>query len=604
MSKLKVLPVYPKFPLTFWSFRKALEPIGKEAVMPPNGLATVLAMHPSDYFAFHRIIDMNVEPLTDAQIKSADIIETSLMIAQEDSNNDVVDRAHFYGKKVFSGGPSPTSYPERNQEADYLIQGEAELSFPIFLEDFLSGKARRIYSEKDLDVLARNKFVKLSKGSKPLLENTPVPRWDLVDLSKYGSAAIQYSRGCVWDCDFCDITQLYGRESRTKTPSQMTSELDALIREGYNGPVFIVDDNFIGNKLNVKELLPALKQWQDKNGWPFQFFTEASMNLAWPSNKEILEGMVDSGFTEVFTGIESIDEDVLTGMDKRQNFRMSPLEAVHTIQKAGLTVSAGFIIGSDGEKPDVFEKLYQFIQDAGIVIPMPGLLTAGKNTRLYNRLEKEGRLRFETNGNNTHQLGFNFEPQLDEKFLVDGYVSLLQKLFDDKNFYDRCRTLESNLGRHPDTSKANIQGMVAFGRSLKNQLFTDGGWEYFKYLAGSSLRNPKNFPEAVTNAIKLHHFKYVTKSMAQAHGYVTKTESYYYQFEQYLKELSNDYTLSDKVSQVRKKARGILRKAEKGYKQLHEDFRSDAIQRYEVLKERLNQELEKYHLPGQESISV
>ena len=358
MDKIKVLPIYPKFPETFWSFGKTIKYVGKKAVMPPTGLATVLAMLPDEKFEAQRIIDLNVEPLTDEQIKSSDIIFTSTMIIQEDSHNEVVDKARFFGKKVVAGGPFVTTYPERTS-ADYIVAGEAEVTLRPFLEDLLNSPTQRIWTEKSV---SGRSLVQLTKGRKVEITQTPLPRWDLLDLNNYSSAAIQYSRGCPFNCDFCDITKLFGREPRTKTPEQMISELDALYNSGHRGSVFIVDDNFIGNRNNVKQLLPRIAEWQQERRYPFSLFTEASMNLAWDSNEAILEGMNKAGFDFVFLGIESVDDEVLKIMHKGQNTKMSQLEAVRRIQKYGLEVSGGFIIGRDGEKTDVFDNLFNFIQ--------------------------------------------------------------------------------------------------------------------------------------------------------------------------------------------------------------------------------------------------
>ena len=369
MRKIRTLPVYPEFPETFWGYKKSLEYIGKKAVMPPTGLATVMAMLQEERFDVQKIADLNTGNLTDEQIKNSDIIFTSTMIVQEDSHDEVVDRAHFFGKKVVAGGPFVTTYPYRTA-ADYVVTGEAEVTLQPFLEDLLNGTTQRVWTEKGV---AGRGLVQLTKRGKVEITDTPLPRWDLLNLEDYSCAAIQYSRGCPFDCDFCDITKLFGKESRTKTPEQMINELNALYDSGHRGSLFIVDDNFIGNRNHVKQLLPAIAKWQRERNYPFSLFTEASMNLAWENNEDILQGMNEAGFDFVFLGIESVDNEVLKLMHKGQNTKMSQLEAVRKIQKSGLEVSGGFIIGSDGEKPNVFENLFNFIQEAGIPGSMPGL---------------------------------------------------------------------------------------------------------------------------------------------------------------------------------------------------------------------------------------
>jgi radical SAM superfamily enzyme YgiQ (UPF0313 family)/uncharacterized protein YlaN (UPF0358 family) len=591
MGKVKVLPVYPEFPYTFWSFKKAVEYMGKKAAMPPTGLATVMAMLPEKFEA-QRIIDLNVEPLTDEQIKNSDIIFTSSMIVQEDSHNEVIDRAHYFGKKVVAGGPFPTTYPDR-MDADYIVSGEAEVTLQPFLEDLLNGASNGEWTEKSV---AGRGLVQLTKRGKTEITNTPLPRWDLLNLKDYHSAAIQFSRGCPFDCDFCDITKLYGKESRTKTPEQMLREFDALYEVGHRGSVFIVDDNFIGNRNHVKELLPKMKEWQTEKGFPYSFYTEASMNLAWDANEDILKGMSDVGFNFAFLGIESVDDEVLKIMHKGQNTKMSQLEAVKKIQKAGIEVSGGFIIGSDGEKPDAFEGLYNFIQEAGIATPMPGLLTAVRGTDLYKRLDSEGRIRKESDGNNTHNLHFNFEPQLDEKFLIEGYKGLIKKLFEPKNYYDRCRVLQKNIGRFRHNDRSSLEGVVAFGKSLKNQLFAKGGIEYAKYLGGTIMRNPKNFPEAVAHAIKLDHFQTITNATLEAHEYIPHTETLYEHFLEKSKKIysKSEKDLHNRLEIISKKAGKIIRKAERKYSKLHEDFNEHAGVALNNLKNNINTLVESY----------
>jgi len=306
MKRLRILPVYPKFPLTFWSYKIAVEYLGKAAIMPPTGLATVLAMLPEDEFEIHPIVDLNVEALENEQLRWCDMVFTSTMIVQEDSHQEVIERAHQMGKKVVAGGPFPTSYPERNSSADYLVTGEAEITLGAFIEDLLAAQPRPIYTEEEVRRSGRNR-AELSRNGKPLIRSTPLPRWDLVRLDRYCSAAVQYSRGCPFDCEFCDITKLYGRDSRTKSSEQMIKEFEALHQIGFRGPLFIVDDNFIGNKTNVRQLLPVITDWQQKHKYPFNLFTEASMNLAWPGCEDILQGMIEAGFDEVFVGIESVE---------------------------------------------------------------------------------------------------------------------------------------------------------------------------------------------------------------------------------------------------------------------------------------------------------
>ena len=597
MSKIKVLPVYPEFPDTFWGYKKTMKTIGKKAVMPPTGLATALAMLPEEKFEPQRIIDLNIEPLTDHHIKNADIIFTSTMIVQEDSHNEVIEKAHFHGKPVVAGGPFPTSYPERNSTVDFIVAGEAEATLQPFLEDLVNGAPQKIYTEKDV---LRRRTIPLTKTGRVDTTYTPLPRWDLLNLNNYYSAAIQYSRGCPFDCDFCDITKLFGKEPRTKTPEQMISEFNALYKAGHRGPVFVVDDNLIGNRRNLREFLPYLIEWQRNRNYLFSLYTEASMNLAWSENKDILEGMVEAGFDQVFLGIESIDPEVLKTMQKSQNTKMPQLEAVRRIQQAGLEVTGGFIIGSDGEKPDVFDNLFNFIQESGIVVPMPGLLQVLNDTDLYKRLEKEGRLRGESRGNNTHQLSFNFKPQQDETFLIDGYKKLLEKLFSPKNYYERGRDLQRNLGPHHSLTRTNLEGLTAFGRSLRKQLFAKGGFEYARYLIETFIKNPHYFPEAVAQAIKLDHFSTITRATLEADDYIPHADSLYEQFMKRVEDIYSRYRENNdkRMRLISEMAHNLIGKAEKQYERLHKDFRSGAKNALDNLKQRVSSYVENYKHQG------
>ncbi len=592
MKRIKVLPVYPKFPLTFWSFKSSIEYLGKKATVPPTGLATVLAMLPEDKFEVERIIDLNVEPLRDWDLKNTDLVFTSTMIVQENSHNQVVERAHHFGKKVVAGGPFLTTYPEKTN-ADYIVTGEAEVTLRPFLEDLLNGRNKRIWTEEEM----RGKgTVQLTRGGKVEITSTPLPRWDLLNLKNYASVAIQYSRGCPFDCDFCDITKLFGRESRTKTPQQMEGELNSLYDSGHRGSVFIVDDNFIGNAKNVRSLLPILRNWQEKKKFPFSFYTEASMNLAWPSNSDILIGMKEAGFDFVFLGIESIDNEVLKKMNKGQNTKMSQLDAVRIIQNAGLEVSGGFIIGSDGEKPDVFKNLFNFIQRAGIPLAMPGLLTVVRGTDLYKRLQTEGRIREESSGNNTHDLRFNYDTQLPSDFLLNGYKELIENLFDPRNYYQRCRVLRDNLGKKTESREIKRQEINALLRSLSKQLFSKGGLEYAKYLADTLIHKPRYFSVAVSHGIKHDHLYKITSETLEADHYKSHTSRLYESFVKRAEDIYNNH--SDDLSSAGMKlsdfAYKTLNRAEKKLSKLHIDFRSGAQNAFQSLKDRIKQDLDSY----------
>ncbi len=580
MQRIKVLPVFPEFPPSFWSYRYGVKMLGKKATMPPTGLATVAAMLPEEHFDLQRIVDMNVEPLRDEQLREADIIFTSSMIVQRKSNEEIIERAHKFGKKVVSGGPYPTSYHEQ-VSADYLVLGEAEVTLAPFLNDFLGGKARRIYTEKNVE----RDLTQLTKGGKPIVTNTPIPRWDLLNLNNYYSMAVQYSRGCPFDCEFCDITALFGRESRTKTPEQMVREFDALYQADWRGAIFLVDDNFIGNAPNVRKLLPALEEWQKKNGYPFSFLTEASVNLGNRNFSDILNGMVKAGFDHVFLGIESPDPDVLKKMDKGQN--LGDLEEkVRNIQKAGLEVTGGFIIGADGEKEGAAERLFDFVQSNGIVVPMPGLLTALKDTKLYKRLEKEGRLRGDSSGNHTHSLGFNFVPEREEQTLIGEYKTLLGKLFDSKNYFERCRTLNERRGdfHKMSVTKADVK---AFFNIVYEKVIRHPDREFTKYLLETAVHSPSIFPVAVAQGVKLHHFQTMTKATLAVEEYKGHVDTLYERFQERVADMKKEtHDFFDRVSAAEKE---IVSEARRKYGKIHSDFRAGARGAYKNLLQRVSQ---------------
>ena len=330
--------VYPEFPPSYWGYKYALDFAGKKSAMPPLGLLTVAGMFPKDYQL--KVVDMNVNPLTDADIDWADVVLTSTMIVQKESLYEVIQRCNRAGVPIVAGGPHPTSYhdsirEEAEGEVDHFFFGEVEEIFEDFLTDFEAGVAKDVYKEK----------------RKPDITIAPLPRYDLINIHDYGSMALQFSRGCPFDCEFCDITKLFGRVPRTKSNEQMMREFDMLHRLGWQGSLFVVDDNFIGNKRDAMRLLPEVKAFQKEKNFPFNLFTEASVNLV--EIPEMLDAMSDAGFDMVFLGIESPNEDALLMTKKKQNTNKEEdagsylLRAIRTIQNSGIEVTGGFIIGMD-----------------------------------------------------------------------------------------------------------------------------------------------------------------------------------------------------------------------------------------------------------------
>jgi radical SAM superfamily enzyme YgiQ (UPF0313 family) len=501
----RALLVYPEFPPSYWGFRYALELLGKRSSMPPLGLLTVAAMFPASWEL--RLVDLNVEPLDDSDLGWADLVLTSTMVVQQRSLREVLARCNALGKPVAVGGPHPTSFTSEIAGADHFLLGEVEETFPRFLADWVAGQAVREYRPE----------------SKPALTTTPVPRFDLLDLSAYGSMALQFSRGCPFDCEFCDITKLFGRVPRTKTNEQMLAELDALHSLGWRGALFLVDDNFIGNKREAMRLLPAIASWQREHGSPFSLYTEASINLA--RSEPLMEAMVEAGFSMVFIGIESPNPEALRRTNKPQNASRGEedflLRAVRTIQAKGLEVTAGFILGLDGDGPEVFDAQVDFIQRAGIPTAMVGLLTALRGTDLYLRLESEGRLLAESSGNNV-EIALNFVPELDREVLIDGYRKVLANLYgpDLRTYFARCRTLVARLGHWPRPRRGPSRAeLLALIRSLRLQLFSRQGPAYAAFLAHTLFTRPMGLVKAIRLAIKGWHLQRFTAQMLATHAF-------------------------------------------------------------------------------------
>ena len=416
---MNILLVYPKYPVSFWSFKYSLKFIFKKAAFPPLGLLTIAALLPREWQK--KVVDMNTMVLKEKDIIWADYVFISAMVVQKKSAKEVIKLSQELGKKVVVGGPLFTTEPEQFEEADHLLLNEAEVSLPAFLEDLSRGQAKKIY--------ATDKFTDITK--------TPLPLWDLIDLKKYSSMGLQYSRGCPFDCEFCDITFLDGHEPRTKNRWQIAMELDALYLRGWRGSLFIVDDNFIGNKKKLKtEILPVIIAWQKGRKYPFSLFTEVSINLS--DDEELVALMVEAGFKKVFIGIETPDEAGLSECGKKQNMNRDLFSCVKKLQNLGLEVMAGFIVGFDSDKPSIFKNQINFIQKSGITSAMVGLLNAPKGTRLYNRLKIENRLRQDFTGNNT-DVSINFEPKMNKEDLLVGYRKIIKTIYSPKEHYKRMK---------------------------------------------------------------------------------------------------------------------------------------------------------------------
>ncbi|HUJ19633.1 MAG TPA: DUF4070 domain-containing protein [Nitrospirota bacterium] len=492
---MKLLLVYPKYPTTFWSFKYALKFISKKASLPPLGLLTVAAMLPAEWE--QRLVDLNVKHLTDADLRWADYVLVSAMSIQKESALSVIARCKALGVRVIAGGPLFTANPEDFDGVDHLVLNEAEITLPLFLEDLGNDKAKRIYTSPQWANLAA----------------TPAPRVDLLNMRKYASMNIQYSRGCPFDCDFCNITVLYGRVPRTKSADQVIAELNALYARGWRRGVFIVDDNFIGNKGKLKkEVLPALIGWMEERKHPFTLYTEVSINLA--DDEELMRLMVKAGFDQVFVGIESPNDESLAECSKLQNRNRDLIASVRKIQKAGLEVQAGFIVGFDKDPASIFERLIGFIQESGIVTAMVGLLNAPHGTKLYSRMKQEGRLTRAATGDNT-DFSINFVPKMSSEALLNGYRSILNTIYSPKHYYARVKKFLKEY--RPATKARSFRPqfsyiMAGFKSVVRLGIIGRERYYYWKLFFWSLFRKPRLFPLAITLSIYGFHFRKVFAS--------------------------------------------------------------------------------------------
>jgi radical SAM superfamily enzyme YgiQ (UPF0313 family) len=484
---MNVLLIYPKFPDTFWSFKHALKFIRKKATNPPLGLLTVAAMLPDEFH--RRVIDINVEGLTDEDLAWADLAFIGAMAVQRDSAKQTIARCQAAGVKVIAGGPLFTAEPDAFEEVDHLVLDEAELTLPCFLEDLKSGHLKKIYRAAGFCDL----------------HQTPSPAWDLIDMKKYASMSIQFSRGCPFNCDFCNVTVLFGHRPRLKSAQQVTAELDRMYDSGWRGNIFFVDDNFIGNKQYLKtSLLPALIEWRkDKKGCVF--YTEASINLA--DDPQLLDLMVKAGFDSVFIGIESPDEDSLTECRKNQNKNRDLLQNVKIIQHSGLQVTGGFIIGFDSDTPSTFRRQIEFIQKSGIVTAMVGLLNAPPGTRLFDRLYRENRVIGKVSGDNVDGTT-NIIPKMGLPTLLEGYRSIMGHIYSPKHYYRRVKVFLKEFGNSKANTPLDLQRFLAFFRSsIRLGILGKERFHYWYLMIWTLIRKPRLLPLAITLAIYGYHFR-------------------------------------------------------------------------------------------------
>jgi radical SAM superfamily enzyme YgiQ (UPF0313 family) len=492
---MKILLVFPEIPMTFWSFQNALKFISKKSSEPPLGLLTIGAMLPVEWEK--KLIDMNVTSLKDEHIQWADYVFLSGMNVQRQSFKEVIKKCNENHTPVVAGGPMVTTDGMVFEGVDHYILNEAELTLPQFISDIKFGSPKPVYTAKGF----------------PSITQTPTPLWHLLEIDKYASISIQYSRGCPYNCEFCSITALNGHTPRTKGETQFLDELNTLYNIGWRGRVFIVDDNFIGNKRKLKtEILPAIIRWQEKYSYPFNFMTEVSINLA--DDDQLLSLMVKAGFDATFIGIETVNADSLTECGKSQNNNRDMIQSVKKLQRKGILVSGGFIVGFDNDPANIFEQQINFIQRSGIVTAMVGLLNAIPGTRLFQRLKAEKRLLADFEGNNMDGI-LNFIPKMNQQHLINGYKKILETIYSHKEYYSRVKTfLKEYTPASPYTTLPSKTELLALLKSLWILGIIEKGRRHFWSLILTSIvKYPSKFALAVTLAIYGFHFRRVTESI-------------------------------------------------------------------------------------------
>ena len=548
------LLVYPQQPPTYWGNDFALDIVGVKSVFPPLGLLTIAAMFPPDYDL--RLVDMNVTPLEDSDLEWADMVFTSTMITQRISLKNVIERCNRAGVPVVAGGPHPTTFHDEIEGVSHFVLDEAEEIFPEFLRDLANGTVKAVYREP----------------RKPDVTRTPVPRFDLIDMDSYSIMGVQFSRGCPFDCEFCDIIKLYGQVPRTKSPDQVIREFDTLYELGWRGPVFLVDDNFIGNKREALKLLAALAGWQKKKGYPFTLSTEASVNLA--RMDELMDIMVEAGFDTVFLGIETPNPKALLKTKKSQNVSKRDdnylFTAVRTIQGKGMQVQGGFILGLDGDDEGVFDAQIEFIREAGIPVASIYLLTALRGTDMYERFRRENRLIDVPIGTSSTTL--NFKTEIDQETLIEGYMRVTATLYDPalENYLECCLTLFENLKFVPHLYKSKSRNavfadlMVVRGRLSDRQLPA-----FTKYITKVSKDYPRMLPMAIRLAAMGYHFEKITRQQNSIRAFIQFLTA---ELDGFGVTAARDGRQADEVRSRREEA---LRRARERYESIPGEFRYD-----------------------------
>lgn len=482
---MKILMVYPECPDSFWSYKHIIKLFGKKANIPPLGLMTVSSILPLEFEK--KLVDMNIAELTDEDILWADFVFISGMIVQKESSLSVIKRCKGLGAKTVAGGPLFTSLQGQFEDVDHFILNEGEITIPMFLEDLKKGELKRIYTS---DV-------------KPDLANTPIPDYSLINIADYFVMPVQTSRGCPFDCEFCDIVNLNGRIPRMKPPEQVIKELQSIHNLGWRGEIFFVDDNFLGDKNKTKELLRAIIEWKKTLDFRSLFCTEISINAS--DDDELLDLMRKAGFYMAFIGIETPSEDSLKECGKFQNQNRNLTDSIRKFYKYGIEVTAGFIVGFDSDNETIFERQFEFIQAAGVTKAMIDLLQALPGTKLYKRLDAEERLLKISSGVKQDST-MNFIPKMDKELLVNGYNNLVKKVYSPKYFFERL----DNFLKYYEPSR-----VIPVTKRIKPSLLKiylvltylkKGRREFLKFITKILIERPKCFPQALNSSVLYIHF--------------------------------------------------------------------------------------------------
>ena len=502
-KRIKTLMIWPKIPDSFWTFTGMMRLLREKVVMPPLGLITVAALCPQGWDI--RLIDQGVEDLSDADILGADLVMVSGMRVQKKGLEEVLTRARSLGRRTMVGGPYASGDPEAMLKlADHVVVGEPDEVFDSIAKDLEEGSAKRLYRIEN----------------KPDLTKTPVARFDLLKTDLYATMAIQFSRGCPFQCEFCDIIQLYGRKPRTKIPQQIMAELDTLLKLGWKKQVFIVDDNFIGNHRLALELARELEKWQQAHGYPLPFYTEASMDLA--RHPVLIEAMVKANFLHVFVGIESASRESLVEAKKLQNLSLDPIDSIRIMQQGGLWVTGGFILGFDSDTPDIFEQQIGFIERADIPWALVNFLHALPQTALHARMLREGRM-IEDNPNSRDGTAPNFHTVLTPHVLLRGFQKTLTSIYDPTKYYERAwRSLQAWQTRKCQRP-AQQPGLVDIAKIMLRSIWHQGlrssyrrpYWKYLLRLVTRCSTDPAKIWMGIIILIAGNHFIPYAKEVAQ-----------------------------------------------------------------------------------------